>query len=124
MHLFTIGLLIGFQKPRICADSWFLKSNGKKVQWDFSLIINRAPHRLSSWQIKSGGAPGHLPLDWRTLESVENKFGGKISSQCFIKDQMRYALCVTGGSTVKLYYTNPLQRHSCFLSTSSPLRTA
>ena len=33
-----------FQKPVICADSWFLESNGKKVQWDFSLIINRAPH--------------------------------------------------------------------------------
>ncbi len=40
LHLFTIG----FQKPGICADSWFLESNGKKVQWDFSLIINRAPH--------------------------------------------------------------------------------
>jgi hypothetical protein len=25
-------------------DSWFLESNGKKVQWDFSLIINRDPH--------------------------------------------------------------------------------
>ena len=36
LHLFTIG----FQKPGICADSWFLESNGKMVQWDFSLIIN------------------------------------------------------------------------------------
>ncbi len=37
LHLFTIG----FQKPGICADSWFLESNGKKVQWDFSLITYR-----------------------------------------------------------------------------------
>jgi hypothetical protein len=29
LHLFTIG----FQKPGICADSWFLESNGKKVQF-------------------------------------------------------------------------------------------
>ena len=29
----------------ICADSWFLESNGIKVQWEFSLIINRALHR-------------------------------------------------------------------------------
>ncbi len=34
LHLFTIG----FQKPGICADCWFLESNGKMVQWDFSLI--------------------------------------------------------------------------------------
>ncbi len=34
LHHFTIG----FQKPGICADSWFLESNGKMVQWDFSLI--------------------------------------------------------------------------------------
>ncbi len=33
-----------FQKPVICADSWFLESNGKKLQWDSSLIINRDPH--------------------------------------------------------------------------------
>jgi hypothetical protein len=32
LHLFTIG----FHKPEICSDSWFLESNGKKVQWDFS----------------------------------------------------------------------------------------
>ena len=25
-------------EPGICADFWFLESNGKKVQWDFSLI--------------------------------------------------------------------------------------
>jgi hypothetical protein len=37
MHHFTIG----FQKPGICADSWFLESNGKMVQWDFSLISTR-----------------------------------------------------------------------------------
>jgi hypothetical protein len=36
LHLLTIG----FQKPGICADSWFLESNGKKVQWDYSLIRN------------------------------------------------------------------------------------
>ncbi len=30
---------IGFQKPGICADSWFLESNGKMVQLGFSLII-------------------------------------------------------------------------------------
>jgi hypothetical protein len=52
---------IGFQKPGICADSWFLESNGKMVQlgcadsWflesngkmvqlGFSLIKNRASH--------------------------------------------------------------------------------
>jgi hypothetical protein len=28
LHHFTIG----FQKPGICADSWFLESNGKMVQ--------------------------------------------------------------------------------------------
>ncbi len=32
------------QKPGICADSWFLESNGKMVQLGFSLIKNRAPH--------------------------------------------------------------------------------
>jgi hypothetical protein len=31
LHHFTFG----FQKPGICADSWFLESNGKMVQWDF-----------------------------------------------------------------------------------------
>ena len=36
LHLFTIG----FQKPGICADSWLLESNGKKVQRYFSLINN------------------------------------------------------------------------------------
>jgi hypothetical protein len=35
LQLFTIG----FQKPGIFTDSWFQKSNGKKVKWDFSLII-------------------------------------------------------------------------------------
>jgi hypothetical protein len=40
LHHFTIG----FQKPGICADSWFLESNGKMVQLGFSLIKNRAPH--------------------------------------------------------------------------------
>jgi hypothetical protein len=30
-HHFTIGI----QKPKICADSWFLDSNGKMVKWDF-----------------------------------------------------------------------------------------
>ncbi len=39
LHHFTIG----FQKQGICADSLFLESNGKMVQWDFSLIKNRAP---------------------------------------------------------------------------------
>ncbi len=34
LHHFTIG----FQKQGICADSLFLESNGKMVQWDFSLI--------------------------------------------------------------------------------------
>jgi hypothetical protein len=34
LHLFTIG----FQKPGIGAVSWFVVSNGKKVQWDFYLI--------------------------------------------------------------------------------------
>jgi hypothetical protein len=36
LHHFTIG----FQKPGICADSWFLESNGKMVQLGFSLIIS------------------------------------------------------------------------------------
>jgi hypothetical protein len=40
LHHFTIG----FQKPGICVDSWFLESNGKMVQLGFSLIKNRAPH--------------------------------------------------------------------------------
>ncbi len=40
LHHFTIG----FQKPEICADFWFLESNGKMVQLEFSLIKNRAPH--------------------------------------------------------------------------------
>jgi hypothetical protein len=41
LHLFTIG----FQKSGICRFLvQFLESNGKKVQWDFSLIINRDPH--------------------------------------------------------------------------------
>jgi hypothetical protein len=40
LHHFTIG----FQKPGICTDSWFLESNGKMVQLGFSLIKNRAPH--------------------------------------------------------------------------------
>ncbi len=35
LHHFTIG----FQKPGICSDSWFLESNGKMVQLGFSLII-------------------------------------------------------------------------------------
>ncbi len=39
LHHFTIG----FQKQGICADSLFLESYGKMVQWDFSLIKNRAP---------------------------------------------------------------------------------
>ncbi len=39
LHHFTIG----FQKPGICADSWFLESNGKMVQLGFSLIKNRDP---------------------------------------------------------------------------------
>ncbi len=39
LHHFTIG----FQKPGICADSWFLESNGKMVHLGFSLIKNRAP---------------------------------------------------------------------------------
>jgi hypothetical protein len=34
LHHFTIG----FQKPGICADSWFLESNGEMVQLEFSLI--------------------------------------------------------------------------------------
>jgi hypothetical protein len=34
LHHFTIG----FQKLGICADSWFLESNGKMVQLGFSLI--------------------------------------------------------------------------------------
>jgi hypothetical protein len=34
LHHFTIG----FQKPGICADFWFLESNGKMVQLGFSLI--------------------------------------------------------------------------------------
>jgi hypothetical protein len=34
LHHFTIG----FQKPGICADSWFLESNGKMVYLGFSLI--------------------------------------------------------------------------------------
>jgi hypothetical protein len=34
LHHFTIG----FQKPKICADFWFLESNGKMVQLEFSLI--------------------------------------------------------------------------------------
>jgi hypothetical protein len=51
LHQFTLG----FQKPEICANSWFpgictssfpgicanswfLESNGKMVHWDFSLI--------------------------------------------------------------------------------------
>jgi hypothetical protein len=46
LHHFTIG----FQKPGICADSWFLEcedswfleSNGKMVQLGFSLIKNRS----------------------------------------------------------------------------------
>ncbi len=33
LHHFTIG----FQKPGICADAWFLESNGKMVQLGFSL---------------------------------------------------------------------------------------
>ncbi len=36
LHHFTIG----FQKPGICADSWFLESNGKVVQLGFSLITS------------------------------------------------------------------------------------
>jgi hypothetical protein len=36
-HHFTIA----FQKPGICADSWFLECNGKMVQLGFSLIKNR-----------------------------------------------------------------------------------
>ncbi len=35
---------IGASSEEIPADSWFLESNGKMVQWDVSLIINRAPH--------------------------------------------------------------------------------
>ncbi len=42
LHHFTIG----FQKPGICADSWFLESNGKMVQLGFSLIKNRAPRSI------------------------------------------------------------------------------
>ncbi len=42
VHHFSIG----FQKPGICADSWFLESNGKMVHLGFSLIKNRAPHGL------------------------------------------------------------------------------
>jgi hypothetical protein len=34
LHHFTIG----FQKPGVCADSWFLESNDKMVQLGFSLI--------------------------------------------------------------------------------------
>jgi hypothetical protein len=34
LHHFTVG----FQKPEICADSWFLESNSKMVQLGFSLI--------------------------------------------------------------------------------------
>ncbi len=51
LHLFTIG----FQQPGICADSWFLESNGKKVPWDFFLIINRAPRvQFPCLQIDTG----------------------------------------------------------------------
>jgi hypothetical protein len=42
LHHFTIG----FQKPGICSDSWFLESNGKMVKLGFSLIKNQAPHGL------------------------------------------------------------------------------
>jgi hypothetical protein len=43
LHHFTIG----FQKPGICADSWFLESNGKMVQSGFSLIRLHAAYAAS-----------------------------------------------------------------------------
>ncbi len=47
LHHFTIG----FQKQGICADFLFLESNGKMVQWDFSLIIgqNQTCHSNKCW---------------------------------------------------------------------------
>jgi hypothetical protein len=45
LHHFTIA----FQKPGICADSWFLESSGKMVQLGFSLIT-RAQQSASEWE--------------------------------------------------------------------------
>ncbi len=57
LHLFTIG----FQKSGICRFLvQFLESNGKKVQWDFSLIINR-DHRLGCLSTRAIlFTPGHV----------------------------------------------------------------
>jgi hypothetical protein len=56
LHHFTIG----FQKPGIYTDSWFLESNGEMVQLGFSLIKNRAPQGLGFCSHRTiFFAPGH-----------------------------------------------------------------
>jgi hypothetical protein len=79
LHHFTIG----FQKPGICADSWFLESNGKMVQLGFSLITGTGGGRAVSSlrgqnceleeESRTGGRES------RTGDTKRTKFSGRLA---------------------------------------------